>query len=231
MWLAGGSLSAYLIGMATLLGPLEYIEHEVPPVIKEMIQEESYSINKMQTLLNAKKNVFVKVGADWCHYCVENRKFFHMKSVGDAFSKAKVTVLNIDLTEAGNAQGMDFMEQHKQMSIPFYVMYSFDDNGVMKITEMASRVSEKALIGFIKDTAGFPKAVVAKKEIKKPERSKGIVEKDVSMKDKEGTFLMIGLIVLAIIIMRIVLSKEEEAVPKAKKRKRKPKKKNIKKDK
>lgn len=91
-------------------------------------EKQSFSMQKLNNAMKNKQKIFIAASASWCLSCHVNEKnalssekfFQHLKD-------NKIIYLYIDLTSA-NKEGQEFLAQHKQIGIPFYLFIDKNNN-------------------------------------------------------------------------------------------------------
>ena len=111
----------------------------------DRIEKIDYKKSHVEKLLDSDKKVFVKVGADWCKYCVINEKYFKEPKVIKFFKENNIILAEADMTNR-NPEVERFLSEHRQMGIPFYVLLTPDNREGFKIrTDINSDILIKRL--------------------------------------------------------------------------------------
>jgi thiol:disulfide interchange protein DsbD len=98
---------------------------------KEQPGTESFSREKLETLLKNRHPVFVDATADWCLTCkVNERLTLNTEKVTTAFRKNQVTVLKADWT-LKNPEVTAWLESFGRSGVPLYVYYAPDAEPVV----------------------------------------------------------------------------------------------------
>jgi len=89
----------------------------------QLIDWETFDLERAEREAAAGRYVFVDVTADWCLTCKVNEKLFiETEEVADAFERHGVLALRADWTRRDEAIGA-FLASFNRFGIPFYVMY------------------------------------------------------------------------------------------------------------
>lgn len=132
LWILGlkqrgeGGLKSSLIALAALLiacVPLTQLQPQNTANAAITLEQQSYSAEKLQTLLDNNKPVFVDMTAAWCITCQFNeRRVLQQPDVQEAFTKNGVTQMVGDWTNRDPAITA-FLESHNRNGVPLYVFY------------------------------------------------------------------------------------------------------------
>ncbi|OVE81556.1 hypothetical protein BVY04_02915 [bacterium M21] len=80
-----------------------------------------YSAEKLESLKQQDKPIFLKVGAKWCGTCQTNELFFLNDDVGKAFKKNGIVAVSVDFTDRSD-EVLKLLKQYGRTSVPTYVV-------------------------------------------------------------------------------------------------------------
>lgn len=149
------------IGLTCLwLGWVILSQFNSTPLTKDL-KWEQYSKQKLETLLNAKKPVFINFTAKWCLVCLLNEKTtFSTKEFETIIKENNITLIKADWTTK-NTDITQALQKYNRNSIPLYVFYPPNSSKEVilpqiltpkKISEYLNKSVDKKNFTIYKDT-------------------------------------------------------------------------------
>jgi thiol:disulfide interchange protein DsbD len=115
---------ALLLAVAALLPAWYAVRHaEAPPIATNSADHVAFSPEKLQTLRNEGRVVFVDVTADWCVTCKVNEKaILSREPFRNALNEANGVLMTADWTNEDPAITA-LLDHYKAVGVPLYVVY------------------------------------------------------------------------------------------------------------